>query len=153
MGPNIFVQVSSKNVELLFGQNLNKYAQTFYISVILITYNMVKKTVSRSGNSSKILNQLVENNIALQKKTTELLISVNNLTKKMDSMLSLFSKAAEHIEKGEVEEPLARKLELLLDQNRKIAKGLILLEKYVRDRAIGLSSSSFPPKALPQSEF
>lgn len=114
---------------------------------------MVKKTVSKGKGSSQILNQLVENNIALQQKTTELLVSVNNLTKKMDSILSMFSKAAEHIEKGEVEQPLARKLEALLEQNRQIAKGLILLEKYVRDKAIGLSSSSFPPKSLPKSEF
>lgn len=116
---------------------------------------MAKKTTSPSrGSGSKlILNQLIENNIALQKKTTELLISINDLTKKIDSMVTIFSKAAEHIEKGEVEEPLAQKLEALLDQNRKIAKGLILLEKYVRDKAIGFSSPSFQPKAIPQSEF
>ena len=32
------------------------------------------------------------------------------MTKKIDELVTIFKKAAEHIEKGEIKEPLARKL-------------------------------------------
>jgi len=82
----------------------------------------------------EIIEKLVENNIKLQKTSTDLLISMNNLTKKVDELVEIFKKAAEHIEKGEIKEPLARKLTDLLEQNKRIAQGLILLEKFVRER-------------------
>ena len=98
----------------------------------------------------KLVEELVKINISLSKKSTELLNSMNQLNKKMSNILSLFEKAAEYIEKGEVEEPLARKLQELLEQNKQIARGLILLEKYVRDKTTVGFSPSFPPKELPR---
>jgi len=81
-----------------------------------------------------IIDQLMKNNIELQKKSADLLISVNDLSKKIDNLVEIFKKAAEHIEKGEIKEPLARKLTDLLEQNKKIAHGLLLLERFVRTR-------------------
>ncbi|MBI5392130.1 hypothetical protein HZB00_03965 [Candidatus Woesearchaeota archaeon] len=60
------------------------------------------------------------------------------LMDRMDKLLSLFEEAAKQV--GEVESvegrvnALATKLESLLDQNKSIAQGLILLEKYVRGK-------------------
>lgn len=103
-------------------------------------------------SSKSAQSQLIENNILLQKKTTELITSVNELSKKIDKMLSLFEAAAKSIEQGEVEEPLAKKIEALLDQNKTIARGLILVERYVRDKTSTGFQPSFPPKTLPRNE-
>ncbi len=85
--------------------------------------------------NESVNDQLVKNNILLQKKTAELLISVNNLTKKMDQMVGIFSKAAEHIEKEGVSEPLAARLSEVLEQNKQLANGLRAIERYVRERS------------------
>ena len=81
-----------------------------------------------------IIDRLVENNVKLQQVNTNLLISVDNMTKKVDELVQIFKKAAEHIEKGEIKEPLARKLVDLLEQNKRIAKGLILMEKFMKEK-------------------
>lgn len=81
------------------------------------------------------MKELIKTNISLEKKNIELLNSVNQLTKKVDNLVEIFTKAASHIEKGDVKEPLAAKLSELLDQNKKIARGLILLERYVKEKA------------------
>ncbi len=94
--------------------------------------------------------QLTENTIALQQKTTELIQNVSFLTKRIDRMVTIFEEAAKHIQSG-TDEPLARKLDSLLEQNKNIARGLILLEKYIRERAT--VEESFPPKPLPRTEF
>ena len=81
-----------------------------------------------------ITDQLIKNNVLLQKKTTELIISVNELVKKIDTMVTMFSTAAENIEKqgGELS---STRLNELLEQNKKVAKGLLMLEKYVREKS------------------
>ncbi len=81
-----------------------------------------------------IIDQLIKNNVELLKKNADLIISINNLTKKVDELVEIFKKAAQNIEKGEIREPLARKLTDLLEQNKRIARGLLLLEKFVRDK-------------------
>ena len=87
-------------------------------------------------SKEKILNQLIENNAILQSKIADLVISVNTLSKSVNNLVNLFTKAADLIEKGEIKEPaLAEKLNNLLDQNRSIAQGLILLERYVKEKA------------------
>ena len=81
-----------------------------------------------------IIDQLVKNNVELQKQNVNLLVSMDNMTKKVDELVEIFKKAAEHIEKGEIREPMTRKLTDLLEQNKRIAKGLIMLERFVRER-------------------
>ena len=93
---------------------------------------MVKKQQKESAPS-----ELIELNIALQNKNLELLEAMNNLTKRIDKLVGLFEEAAQHI--GEVQEDtkvneLATKLEELLEQNKNLANGLLLLEKYVRQK-------------------
>ena len=101
---------------------------------------MTKYNSSRI-TKQEVIDQLVKNHVEFQKKIADLLVSVSDLTKKVDNLVSIFQKAAEHIEKGEVSEPLARKLTDLLEQNKKIAQGLLLLERFVRSRE-GISSSA-----------
>ena len=85
--------------------------------------------------SKEVMQELIKTNISLEKKIVELLSSINSLTKRVDQMVDIFSKAAQSIEKGDVKEPLANKLTELLEQNKKIARGLLLLERYVKERS------------------
>ena len=90
--------------------------------------------MASKNTKDDLIEKLVENNIKLQKNTADLLLTMNTTTKKIDELVEIFKKAAQHIERGEIREPLARKLTDLLEQNKRIAKGLILLEKFVRER-------------------
>ena len=78
-----------------------------------------------------------------QKQISDLVESTNKLVQRIDKLVSLFDEAAKHV--GEVETTEARisalssKLESLLDQNKAISQGLLLLEKYVRGKT-GLQS-------------
>ncbi|MEM4245252.1 MAG: hypothetical protein QW404_00815 [Candidatus Nanoarchaeia archaeon] len=97
-----------------------------------------KKVVRKSSSKEEIINQLMQSNLALQDKTADMIHAMKELTKRMDTMVALFEEAASQIKSG-TDEPLMKKLEELLDQNKTIAKGLILLEKYVRERASSMS--------------
>ena len=81
-----------------------------------------------------IIDQLIKNNVLLQQKSAELLSSMNNLNKNIDKLVKIFEKAAESIGKGEIKEPLTLKLSQLVDQNRQIARGLLLLEQYIKQK-------------------
>lgn len=94
-----------------------------------------KSIVSHQEN---LIEQLIENNLILQKKETELMMNVNNLVKRIDRMLNVFEEASKHVmEVGEEKRiiELADKLEELLNQNKNIAKGLIMLEQYVKTKS------------------
>ena len=85
------------------------------------------------------------------KQVTELIESTNKLVQRIDKLVSLFDEAAKHV--GEVESTeakivaLSSRLESLLEQNKAIAQGLLLLEKYVRGKS-GLSQP-----VVPMSEY
>lgn len=71
--------------------------------------------------------------------------SVDNLTRRIDRLVNLFEEATKHV--GEVEtgderiKLLTAKLESLLEQNKTLAKGLLMLEKYVRGKSQPLGPS------------
>lgn len=90
------------------------------------------------SHQESLIEQLIENNLILQKKETELMVNVNNLVKRIDRMLNVFEEASKHVmEVGEEKKiiELADKLEELLNQNKNIAKGLIMLEQYVKTKS------------------
>ncbi|MBI4447645.1 hypothetical protein HY643_01570 [Candidatus Woesearchaeota archaeon] len=99
-----------------------------------------------------LIEKLIENNLILQHKLADLIGSVTNLTVKVDSMVTLFKEAGENIKTGKYEDPLMNKLDDLLEQNKNLAKGLLLLEKFVRERGLA-GGESFQPKPLPKKEF
>ena len=110
----------------------------------------------KTSPSEPLIDELIKHNIALEKVSLELLESVNKMTRRMDRMLSLFEEAAKNIEKTEKleEKPMARQLESLIEQNRTIARGLLLIEKFVRDKtSIGFKPSKMEPKTLPRPEL
>ncbi len=96
---------------------------------------MVKKGTSENH----LLKQLSENHAALQKTSLKLIESNHEVVKRIDKLVALFEEASKHVAEVEVDDDrvkvLVGKLETLLEQNKDIAKGLILLEKYVRGRS------------------
>ncbi len=78
--------------------------------------------------------------------------STAELIKRVDKVFSLFEEASKHV--GEVQSAesrinaLSSKLEVLLEQNKAIAQGLILLEKYVRGKT--RLDVTVPSKAAPE---
>jgi len=93
-----------------------------------------KKTVSKRTSKQDVINQLIANNVALQQKMVNLMGSMHNLSNRMDKLVGIFQKAAESLEKGEAKEPMHAKLSELLEQNKKLAQGLVLLEDFVKKR-------------------
>lgn len=85
-----------------------------------------------------LLKQFAHNNVALQRSSLHLIEKMTELTKRIDKLVNLFEEASKHIEDVEQQEDkvkaLTEKLELLLDQNKEIAHGLLLLDKYVRGK-------------------
>ena len=81
--------------------------------------------------------------------TQRLIDSMTKLTNRVDKLVSLFEEASKHVTEVESTEEKVRnlttKLEDLLEQNKTIAKGLIVLDKYVRGQAGDISPS---PKNL-----
>lgn len=102
--------------------------------------------------SQPVLHEIVKNNLALQKVSLQLIDAVRQMTDRMDRMLGLFEEAAKNIEKVQLKEPLEKQLEELLEQNKVIARGLVLLEKFVRDKtSVGFEhSAQIESKPLPR---
>ncbi len=86
-----------------------------------------------------LVKELVQNNVSLQKAMIKLIENTDGLTKRIDKLLTIFEEASKHV--GDVDEDklrqLTMKLDGLLDQNRDLAQGLVLLEKYVRSKGLG----------------
>lgn len=103
--------------------------------------------MAKASTKQEIIDQILHSNLALQDKTADLIRNIKELTTKLDNMVKIFEEAAKNIKSG-TDEPLMRKLEELLDQNKTIAKGLILLEKYVREKAATSGLERMPPRPI-----
>jgi len=97
----------------------------------------------------KLIKELVGTNIILQDKTIDLVSNIKKLNERLDKMVSLFEQAARHIT-SEMDGKMEDKLEKLIDQNRIIANGLIILEKYIKDKNVLSENKKFSPKPLNQ---
>ena len=114
-----------------------------------------KEDDKKGSNLSKIL---IDNHVALQKKSVQLIENgtaliqgnallvkkldtltgkMETLTGKIDKLVGIFEEASKHVmDAGEDRRviELADKLEELLEQNRNLTKGLLMLENYVRTK-------------------
>ena len=99
---------------------------------------MPKKRKDKKQSSDEILNLILENNVTIQKNLIETQEELKNLNIKLTQLLEIFDKAGrtfdESLEKGSNTDvvELEKKLSILIDQNRVLAKGLLLLERSVR---------------------
>ena len=100
---------------------------------------VTKKT---SGSEKKLHESFVKNSIELQKVSLKLVESNNQLVKRIDKLVSLFEEASKHVtsssSKGNEFKTLSLKLESLMQQNKDLAKGILLLEDYIKKKDISL---------------
>lgn len=109
------------------------------------------KKVKGKGKLGKkgIEKLLLENIMLLEKNLTEVTASFKLLEKRLDKLFGVFEKAANFVsgktsddkKRGATKErvkqsgmPLAEKLDLLVEQNKAMAEGLLLLEKFIKER-------------------
>jgi len=94
------------------------------------------------ADEESALQMVIENNIALQKVLTDLAIGINKLSKEISEMLDLFREASKSIAMEKAEEAVKKedlaslkdKVDSLLDQNKTIAQGILLLESSVKPK-------------------
>lgn len=79
--------------------------------------------------------EILKSNLQLQDKVADLTIAVKGLTQEVSELVKLFREAGENIKKGKYEDPMFNKLNELLEQNKSLAKGLLLLEDYVKTKS------------------
>lgn len=105
---------------------------------------MATKNTAKTSNDA-LIKQLIKNTAAFQSKTVDLISELSNTSKQMselttrtDKLVKIFEDAAKHVGETKTTDEqinsLAIKLENLLEQNKTIARGLLMLEEYVRGK-------------------
>jgi len=107
-------------------------------------------TTTKKGMSKAELEQtLIDNFTSLQKVLTNLVIKFDDLSTNMSKLLQLFEISAksfvenhparetkeDHNEARNEDKEFIKKLDSLLDQNKTIAKGILLMEDRIRRRS------------------
>jgi len=107
-----------------------------------------KKTSKRSMTKAEMEQALIDNFISLQKVLTNLTVKFDNLAGNIEKLLQLFEISAKSFagkygggagekdlkEQREVDKAFISKLDSLLDQNKAISKGILMMEERVRNR-------------------
>tara|TARA_B100000315_G_C14080374_1_gene364592 strand:- start:219 stop:527 length:309 start_codon:yes stop_codon:yes gene_type:complete len=93
----------------------------------------------KTTNPEKKLNQaFVKNIVELQKVSLRLVESNNELVKRIDKLVGLFEEASKHVTSSSSKEgefkSLSLKLESLMQQNKDLAKGILLMEDYIKKK-------------------
>ncbi len=91
-------------------------------------------TTAKTPGYDSTIKDLIETNLTMQDKMADLLINVKALTSSVNKLVDLFTDAAEHIKTGKYDDPLIGKLNDLLEQNKNLAKGLTMLEQYIKTK-------------------
>ncbi len=90
---------------------------------------------------------LLENFVGLQKAMTNLSIKFEALTDQIVRLLQIFELSTKSIIEGSTEKSnkeMLDKINSLLDQNKTIAKGLVLMEEKLKQETPGISSFDIP---------
>ena len=121
---------------------------------------MAKKTSSKA-KSEKLL---FENFISIQRILANLASRIDETDKKLSKMLELFENASKSYSRAPTGMPsgvpqavqdarlkeISGRIDELLEQNKDIAKGIILLERVLSEKK---EAEGFQPKPLPESQF
>ena len=117
---------------------------------------MVKKDGGKSKKLSKmeLEEALIDNFISLQRVLTNLSVKFEELSGNMNKLLQLFeisakSFAEKYSEDGvpNSDKEFLKKLDSLLDQNKVISKGILMMEEKIRERSnpVNESQTEFRP--------
>ncbi|MDP3882392.1 MAG: hypothetical protein Q8Q31_05945 [Nanoarchaeota archaeon] len=126
---------------------------------------MPKKRVNADSSSAgnkiskekyeELQEKLVENLVELQKVHTNLAERFDKLSDQITTLLRLFEMAAKSFASvpgnvtSEKDKDFLDKIDRLLDQNKTIAKGLMLIEEKVRERMYGMPIQNQMPSSSP----
>jgi len=148
---------SIRSVPIQFFKNCKRDSNLFKLGRLF--KGMAKEEKGEEKKQSTI-NVLVENSVTLQRVMTEVAISLKALNEKLDNLLGLFDEAAKKFNEKKTEQikiesekavELKNTLQEITEQNRVIAKGVMLLEQAVRtDNEPEDILPSFKPKPLPE---
>ncbi len=103
--------------------------------------------------------KLIENLIELQKVHTHMAERFDKLSEQITSLLRLFEMAAKSFASSptsgisEKDKDFLDKIDRLLDQNKTIAKGLMLIEEKVRERMYGVASPPQMQNQMPAPNY
>jgi hypothetical protein len=122
---------------------------------------MVKRDVdgraSKKMTSREMQEILIENFVGLQAAMTNLSIKFENLAGQMRNLLEIFELSAKNFISQDEKtkdtpenKDLMEKMNILLDQNRTLARGLVLLEEKLRNRE---PSPVHPVQSAPKNDF
>lgn len=100
---------------------------------------MVKKVVKKSVSMVRAfdvsaIDRLIDSNAQLQHKMVDVLLGVKELNENVSGLVNIFKSAGEHIRADKYEDPMINRLNELLEQNKNLAKAIMLLEKYVKEK-------------------
>lgn len=92
------------------------------------------------------INKLVSSNLQLQKLSISLVESNNELIKRIDKLVSLFEEASKNISTGSSAKvvELNSKINELIQQNKQLARGLVLMEEKMKRNSSGVKASPIP---------
>jgi len=112
-----------------------------------------KITLVSKTTEDRISKQLLENLVSLQKVQTELAMKFDRLSKDITSLLTLFEVTARNFAKNvpktpemEKDKEFLDKIDKLLDQNKVIAKGLMIMEDRLKERVYGSGGEENKPQ-------
>jgi len=94
---------------------------------------------------------LVQNQVELQKILANLSLEIKDLTSELSNLVQLFKEASKTLSDEKISNDIEKedlknigsRVETLVDQNRTIAKGLLLMESAMRDTMEKKSELSF----------
>jgi len=121
-----------------------------------------KKTSKKPQTSKKptVERILIENFVSLQKVLTDVSINFDRLTKQMSKLLELFETSAKSLAEKKFEEgkedkdfkEMVGKLDELIDQNKIIARGLVMVHEKIglEERAPAPAKMPAPSAAMPK---
>lgn len=105
-----------------------------------------ERLLKKIKKGTNIENVLIENFIHLQRVLTNLASRFDELSKNIEKLLRLFEITAESYagkDQNEVDREFLKKLDSLLDQNKVISKGIMLMEEKIRNKSMPQNNQEF----------
>ena len=102
---------------------------------------MVKKAVKKTSSKAPVQNlssieRLIDSNTQLQHKMADVLLRVKELNENVSRLVTILKSAGQHIKADKYEDPMINRLNELLEQNKNLARALMLLEKFVKEKQV-----------------
>ncbi|MEK6871882.1 MAG: hypothetical protein AABX16_03180 [Nanoarchaeota archaeon] len=120
---------------------------------------MNKIEIKKSIKKEDVNQLLVENFVQLQKVLTNLSIKFDELSSNINRLLQLFELSAKSFadnnlagKSGSIDNEFLKKLDALLDQNKVISKGIMLMEEKIKGK-IEQSPKEMPRDMMRSRQF